>query len=263
MTLSVITLTFNNYDELKATYESIFKVDNVDYEWVVINGGDCPKTKLFLENLSDNNFKYISEKDNGIYDAFNKGVALASGELLVFINSGDLLISETYLRDVVLKFKSSIETSFCYSNIIFVDENAGKLVFKYDKNKHISEGMPYFHQTLVVRKDIFNQIGLFDTYFKIAGDYDWVMRMTLSGFQGYYFDEESILMDGKGISAKQEFKSIKECFYSLKINKNLGLRSCLGVFYRFLKFCIRKVFYKVGGGKILRLLKSIKYESSN
>ena len=92
--ISVITVTYNNYNDLNRTLHSLDQVDGI--ENVVVNGGDCEKTKKLL---SDFDGITISEPDKGISDAFNKGVTLATGENVMFLNSGDVLLSPNYLKE--------------------------------------------------------------------------------------------------------------------------------------------------------------------
>ena len=90
--ISVITVTYNNFDDLHRTLHSLEQVDGI--ESIVVNGGDCEKTKEYLSNF---NGIEISEPDKGISDAFNKGVTLATGDNIMFLNSGDVLLSPEYL----------------------------------------------------------------------------------------------------------------------------------------------------------------------
>ena len=92
--ISVITVTYNNYDDLHRTLHSLKNADGI--ESVVVNGGHCEKTKKLLKNFDGIS---ISEQDNGISDAFNKGVTHATGENVMFLNSGDILLSPDYLKE--------------------------------------------------------------------------------------------------------------------------------------------------------------------
>ena len=92
--ISIITVTYNNFDDLERTLNSLKKVDGI--EKIVVNGGTCTKTK---EYLSDFDGIAISENDKGISDAFNKGVSHASGDNVMFLNSGDVLLSPDYLHE--------------------------------------------------------------------------------------------------------------------------------------------------------------------
>jgi glycosyltransferase involved in cell wall biosynthesis len=253
--LSVVTLTFNNYDELLETLSSFKDFENS--ESIVINGGSCPETEKYLRQ---NNIKHLSEKDDGIYDGFNKGVKLSSGEYILFLNSGDLLIEPKYWQDSIDFLNKNIQYDFTFSNIIFKDEIAGELKFKYiDKN--LGRGMPYFHQTLIVRKKVFDEIGLFRK-FSIAMDYDFVVRMLKSGKKGKYFDYFSVAMDGQGVSATKEWDSIKQTFTSLKDNHYITVANLLGLSKRVFWYLNRRIITFLFGKKLLTLLKKLKYKEA-
>jgi len=121
--ISVITVTYNNYDDLHRTLHSLKNVDGI--ESVVVNGGDCNKTKKLLSNYDG---IAISEPDKGISDAFNKGVTHATGEKVMFLNSGDILLSPDYLKEAektltsIRKYLLSIQIYFMktVSAVIFV-----------------------------------------------------------------------------------------------------------------------------------------------
>ena len=106
--ISVITVTYNNYDDLHRTLHSLKNVDGI--ESVVVNGGDCNKTKKLLSNYDG---IAISEPDKGISDAFNKGVTHATGENVMFLNSGDVLLSPEYLQEAEKTLRLQSGNIFC------------------------------------------------------------------------------------------------------------------------------------------------------
>ena len=120
--ISVITVTYNNFDDLHRTLDSLEKIDGI--EKVVVNGGDCAKTK---EYLSDFDGIAISEPDKGISDAFNKGVSLSNGNNVMFLNSGDVLLSPDYLKEAekIINFNPAI--SFVHSDLVFEDRISGDI----------------------------------------------------------------------------------------------------------------------------------------
>ena len=118
--ISVITVTYNNYDGLQRTLHSLKNVDGI--ESVVVNGGDCNKTKKLLKNFDGIS---ISEPDNGISDAFNKGVTHATGENVMFLNSGDVLLSPDYLQEAEKIIDFNPEISFVHSDSLFEDRLSG------------------------------------------------------------------------------------------------------------------------------------------
>lgn len=94
MLLSVITVAFRNYDGVVKTWRSLAHLareKNIEFEWIVVDGGSADGTAEFLENLNgEYNLRYVSERDNGLYDAMNKGIDMAQGKFAIFLNSGDI-----------------------------------------------------------------------------------------------------------------------------------------------------------------------------
>ena len=123
--ISVITVTYNNYEDLHRTLNSLKNVNGI--ESVVVNGGDCEKTKKLVKNFDGIS---ISEPDKGISDAFNKGIALANGENVMFLNSGDILLSPEYMKEAEQIIDSNREISFVHSDSLFDDRLSGTIYMK-------------------------------------------------------------------------------------------------------------------------------------
>ena len=175
--ISVITVTYNNYDDLHRTLHSLDQVEGI--ESVVVNGGDCDKTKKLL---SDFDGISISEPDRGISDAFNKGVALASGKNVMFLNSGDVLLSPNYLKEAEKIINFNPQIAFVHSDSLFEDRISGTIYMEPLKSMFFREtplgrGMPYNHLTMIIRKSVFDKIGLFKLHYKITMDFEWVCRL--------------------------------------------------------------------------------------
>ncbi|HQF41476.1 MAG TPA: glycosyltransferase [Ignavibacteriaceae bacterium] len=252
--ISIVTVTYNNFNELIETLNSIPESDIV--ESVVINGGDCKKTKDFLENYPG---KSISEKDDGIADAFNKSIKLSSGDYIMFLNSGDILLSADYLQKAKSILDNNQDISFVHSNIVFSDQLGVDLYMK-PQMKNVGFGMPYHHQTMIVRKKIFDEIGMFKTELKYAMDFDLVVRMEKKGYKGFYIDEgATVKMDGKGISVSEESNSIRECFKILRSENYFNISNTIGYIIRISLFSARKLLELTGSKILLKKLKQIKH----
>lgn len=252
--ISVITITFNNYDELVNTVNSVSELDYIEH--IIINGGKCEKTKRFLEE----NFKgkYISEPDNGISDAFNKGVRLARGLGIVFLNSGDLYLGKDYyaLAENTLIKDSNLD--FVHSNLMFKDSIAGDLLMKPTMSS-LGSGMPYFHPTMVVRKSVFEKVGYFSLDKKIGMDFDFVCRMEKHKMKGLYIDQAPVvLMDGTGISATQEPRALIECKESLKSHGLYNFTNAKDLLVRKVKLQFR-LFLLNNFPSLLIKIKKMKY----
>jgi len=235
--ISVITVTYNNYDDLHRTLHSLKNVAGI--ESVVVNGGDCEKTKEYLSNF---NGIEISEPDNGISDAFNKGVSLASGEHVMFLNSGDVLLSPEYLKEAETVMSFNPEISFVHSDLLYDDRISGDIRLTalqpfFFRAPPLGRGMPYHHQSMIVRKKVFDKTGLFNLRYKISMDFDWVCRLHIQGLSGYYWNKEPVVkMDGGGISAVKEHLVIWESLRALKENQLLSIKNMYGISVRTLFF---------------------------
>lgn len=255
--ISIITITYNNFEQLLDTLNSIPKSDIV--ESIVVNGGDCEKTKEFLKSYRG---KSISEKDKGIADAFNKGIRLSSGDYIMFLNSGDILLSEDYLQKAKSILDNNPDIAFVHSNIIFSDQLGAEL-FMRPQMKNVGRGMPYHHQTMIVRKKVFDEIGMFKTEFKYAMDYDFVIRMEKNNCKGYYLNDGAVVkMDGKGVSVNKERDSIMECFEILKDENYLNFRNLIGYLIRYSLYLIRKFLSFIGAKRIVKKIKLIKHNAN-
>jgi len=256
MVISIITITRNNSAELKKTLDSIPAFDFI--ESIVINGGDKP---VPADLLKSHKGIIVNEKDEGIADAFNKGVNASSGDFLMFLNSGDVLINENYLNQAIDILKEKDEFSFIHSNILYSDVIGGALIVK-PPLKNLGRGMKYLHPSMITRKEEFNKVGLFNRDYNIAMDFDFIVRMEKKGLKGFYLDSDPVVkMGGEGKSHTEEFSAIKECIKSLKENKYLNFRNTIGLIVRLFFFAFRKTVLAVGGKKLLRTLKRSKYET--
>lgn len=254
--ISIVTITYNNYDELIKTINSIPKSDIV--ESIVINGGQCNKTSEFLRNYSG---KSISEKDEGIADAFNKGIKICSGDYIMFLNAGDILLSPSYLQNANSLLDENPNVAFVHSNIIFCDQLGTELFIK-PQMENVGRGMPYHHQTMIVRKKVFNEIGFFKKQLKYAMDFDFVVRMEKKNLIGHYINAEAVVkMDGAGISVSKEIDSIKECYTILRSEEYFNFKNMVGYSIRYSFYIIRKLLEKSGGKSILKKLKQVKHSN--
>jgi len=249
---SIITLTFNNYEELLKTLSSLKAAPHI--ESVVVNGGSCPKTSDFLSSYLGPN---ISEKDHGIADAFNKGLALSHGNSVAFLNSGDVLLDPNYYKNAQEILDKNPAVAFVYADLWFEDVVAGKMLFCATRNTpyHLGKGMPFPHPTLIVRRSVFDAIGNFRTEYRIGMDFEWAIRLVKAGFKGQYLSFAPILMDGAGVSTTGEQIALLECQRALKEHGLYVGTEKLYFQLRKTKFLIRRGVLKFLGKKALKSLK--------
>ena len=267
--LSIITITLNNFEELLRTVESVRDLNGCEH--IIINGGECPQTLDFLQGYYG---KSVSEPDQGISDAFNKGIRLSSGDAIIMLNSGDILLDRTYPARASQILDQDPQIDFVHADLIFEDTLIGSYIMRPLRTKNvlspnIGRGMPYRHQSMVVRKEVYGRVGFFNLNY-ICSDFDWISRWELGLKKSYgkaYYSQGDpvIIMDGGGISSTQERKIIFEAIKIIrKHNKHISFlektRSYSALFRRLVLFSVRVFLKKLGFVNILVIIKRIKYK---
>lgn len=250
--ISIVSITFNNYEELVETLASIENV--ADVQSLVINGGKCEKTKNYLKTHKG---IAVSESDRGISDAFNKGIAHSTGTSMMFLNSGDILLDKNYLEWANSVFENQTDIDYTYSDIIYNDADLGKTLVsaKNSEERSIARGMPYPHQSLIVRRSVFEKVGSFDESFRLAMDFDLILRMKKNNSVGLYYNKPTVLMDGNGVSSKNDFKAIKETYRAIVKNNRQTFPVVFRLFVS-IQICYFKMLLRFFGLK--SILKSVK-----
>jgi len=173
--LSIITVCRNERDTIRQTCESVVGQTFTDFEWIVIDGRSTDGTLEILAEYRNQICHLISEPDAGIYDAMNKGIRLAAGEYLLFLNGGDCLADRETLGAVVPELDSDI----VYGDQHILSRDGSINVKRYPdslpRNFLLKNMMP--HQSVFLRRRLFEQYGLYNTFFKVAGDYDVFVRL--------------------------------------------------------------------------------------
>jgi glycosyltransferase involved in cell wall biosynthesis len=248
--ISVITITYNNYTELVETLDSLKNIS--DIESIVVNGGSCKRTLEFLKTYPG---KSVSEKDAGISDAFNKGLKLASGDAILFLNSGDKLIEPSYLEYAVRILAKNRDIDFIYADIILNDPIAGPLLLK-SVNKLPS--MPFNHPTLIIRRQVVDKVGEFKLEYKIGMDLDFVYRMLKITTSGHYVQQIVVLMDGNGISSSKHYMMLKEKFKIVIDNKDFSMRALFILSRHFFFLIIKKILQSMYLGSLITKIRKKK-----
>ena len=219
--VSVITVTFNSEDYISNAVDSVLGQSYENIEYIVIDGESTDKTVNILQSYEGRISKFISEKDTGIYDAMNKGISLASGDVVGILNSDDFYIDEFVIEKVVKEFEKKIDC--LYADLVYVrSKNLSKVVRYYDSSHFSPSKFAYgwmpAHPTFFVKKDIYNKHGVFRTDLKIAADFDLMVRFLYThNLVCSYMKEPIIKMRVGGVSTS---------FSSIWINNIEALRVC-------------------------------------
>lgn len=223
MKISIITPTFNSSQTITENIRSIQQQDFLEIEHIIIDGGSEDKTiskavELYKEQ-DKIQFVFVSEKDNGIADAFNKGIEMASGEVIGILNSDDFFLSNTIISQVMEAFKNP-DVEYVHGDIIFEDHLDGSNI-RAPRMCSVKEAMPFNHPAFFVRESIYQTYGKFKLHYKYAMDFEFVCRFytdkdnTLAN--GVYIDTEPmVLMRAGGGSDVNETETLDEVEKALK-----------------------------------------------
>lgn len=178
--VSIITVCYNSERTIEDTLQSVINQSYPNIEYIVIDGVSTDGTLSIINKYKDKITIIVSEKDNGIYDAINKGIRLATGDIIANLNSDDFYIDNNVIADVVTTFEKE-KTDTLYADLYYVDAVDTNKIIRYWKSKQYKEGlflrgwMPP-HPTFFVKKEVYQQYGLFDLQFKSAADYEIMLR---------------------------------------------------------------------------------------
>jgi len=246
MKISIITPTFNSVKTISDTIESIVTQTHQDIEYIIIDGGSTDGTLAIIEDyIKKFNIQFISEPDQGLYDAMNKGIRLATGEIVGILNSDDFYKDEKVLEKVVACFTNDPKIDGCYGDLEFVDEqDKSKIVRTWRSGKYregkLNNGWIIPHPTFFVKNEIYKKFGDFNLSLKIAADYEFLLRMLkIKRINIDYIPEILVCMRTGGKSGKnieQRKKGWQELKMAWDVN-NLKVP-------RF--FIFRRILFKIG-----------------
>jgi glycosyltransferase involved in cell wall biosynthesis len=203
--LSIVTINLNNAAGLKKTVDSVSSQNRTDIEYIVIDGGSSDSSVDVLRQRDADIDSWVSERDTGIYGAMNKGIALARGEFICFMNSGDSFFP-TVLERLFDRYHEWKGYDVVYGDIMNATRSQ---IERAEDPSRIFTDMPFRHQAVIVRTELQKRFP-FDTSYRVAADYDFMLRVYL---EGYRFFPTGICLgeyDGSGISNNQYFRTIGE-----------------------------------------------------
>ena len=182
--ISIITATFNSAKTLKDTIQSVLRQTNKDFEYLIIDGGSTDETIDIVKSYESEfsgRLKWVSEKDEGIYDAMNKGIKMASGDVVGILNSDDYFTSDDILQTVADAFKCQ-EIDAIYGDIHFIrDGNPQKCIRYYSSRMFrpfwLRFGFMPAHPSFYCKREIFDKAGLYSLDYKIGADYEMMVRL--------------------------------------------------------------------------------------
>lgn len=203
--ITIVTITYNDIENLKCTVESVLKEKTDEIEYIIIDGASTDGTGDFLKTLKDEEIVIISEPDNGIYNAMNKGIRMAEGQWIYFLNSGDYLLDGVIQR--VLGTLSP-EADCIYGDVYLSLIYDNKRYFKLEKAsssieiEQLRKGMQCSHQAIFCKRDVLERMNGFDETFKTAADWELILRIKLQSYIFKYIGIPIAIYDKTGVSSK-------------------------------------------------------------
>lgn len=184
MKVSIITVTYNSAKTLTDTIQSVLGQTYTDIEYIIVDGASSDGTidiiKQF-EPLFNGRMRWVSEKDHGMYDAMNKGIKMATGDVIGILNSDDYYTSNNVIERMISAF-SNPETDAVYGDIHFIRDGYPNKCVRYYSSKHFSPKLLRFgfmpaHPSFYCRSSVYKKVGSYKTDYKIGSDYDMMVRM--------------------------------------------------------------------------------------
>jgi len=232
MTISIITAVHNNKEFIADAIDSVLAQSYPYIEYIVVDGASADGTTGIIEKYGNKISKFICEPDNGIYDALNKGLKIASGDIIGFLHSDDFFANVNAVEKIAAEFTSA-GVEAVYSDLAYVGRKNKKKIIRYWKAGKFSAASLKFgwmppHPALYVRKSLYDRAGMFDTGLKIASDYDMMLKL-LNNTSGKisYIEEVLVIMrlggkSNKGLKdilmkSSEDYKTLKKNNFSFPL----------------------------------------------
>lgn len=229
MKVSIITATYNSAKTLEACMDSVLNQTYKDIEYIIIDGNSNDGTIELIKSKAATHSQIVwkSERDKGIYDALNKGIDKASGDVVGFVHSDDFFADNSIIEKIVKAFETE-PVDGVYGNLHYVSFENPKVIVRnwvsqpFNKNL-LNRGWMPAHPTLFLKKSLYGANGSFDLSYKIAADYDFILRVfTNSDYRFCYLPETVTKMRVGGVSnrsIKNLVQKTKEDFRAAKTNR--------------------------------------------
>ncbi len=224
MKVSIITASYNSVETIENCIKSVINQSYKNIEYIIIDGKSIDGTLEIIEKHKFNICKIVSENDNGIYDAFNKGISLATGEIIGILNSDDYLINHNIIKEIVEAMRSQ-NCDLLYGNMEIFSRNSKDKIVRYWRGgkfsrKKLDYGWMPPHPTCYIKSKVYNEYGYYSNRYVISGDYEFLVRiLKIKDLKIYYLDKSIIKMRHGGKSTQNIFNSFKKKFEDYKIIK--------------------------------------------
>lgn len=243
---SIITVSFNSEKTIRNTLESVLNQTETNFEYIIVDGKSKDSTLEIIKSYEQKfkekgiSYRWISEEDNGIYEAINKGISLSKGTLIGLLNSDDW-----YELDAL----QNIKNNFIKTNADFIHGNMNLYSIKKEfikrlkpkDKKALTRKMPFFHPTCFISKKVYNVLKGYSLDYKICADYDFIIKIIKNDFKVTCIDKVITNFTMGGVSTTEVKKALKE---SHQIRVNNGYSKNLSKFHYYIERVICKIKYR-------------------
>jgi glycosyltransferase involved in cell wall biosynthesis len=237
--ISIITISFNAKATIAKTLQSVVNQSYKNIEHIIVDGGSKDHT-IEICNLFPHLSKIISEPDKGVYDAFNKGIKLATGDVIGFLNADDTFYDENSIQAIVDTFSHN-NVGIIYGNLDYINDQ-GKIVRDWTSRTYkkglVKKAWKPAHPTFYCRKDIYDSFGVYNDSFKISGDFELCLRfLEIYNIPSFYLNKKLVKMLIGGISnngLKSKWIIHKEDIRAFRIN-HISINSISFFFHKLTK----------------------------
>lgn len=215
MKISIITITYNSAATVEDTIKSVVMQDYPNVEYLIIDGKSKDNTLQIADKYKDKITKVVSEKDKGLYDALNKGIKHATGDIIGMLHSDDVYAHSQVLSNIAKTFQDHPEAEGVYADLVFVSRNDTDKVMRtwesgiYQEGDFLKGWMPP-HPTFFVKKETYEKHGGFNTELKLSADYELMLRLIhKNNIKLAYLNEVIVKMRMGGVSNVSFFVKLK------------------------------------------------------
>lgn len=233
MKISILTATYNSAKTLRDTMESVLRQNYKEYEYIIIDGASRDATLDIVKEYEpkfEGRLKYTSESDKGIYDAMNKGIKMATGDIIGILNSDDFYTADDALQRIAEAFEHN-DIDATYGDIHYVnDDDLTKMVRYYSsavfKRSFMRYGLMPAHPSFYCKREVYEKYGSFDTSYRIAADFENLLRLIfIHRIKTLYIPKDFVTMRTGGASTAGFASRRKIMRDHLKAMKNNGVYS--------------------------------------
>lgn len=232
MKISIVTAVWNRAATIGEAIESVQRQSHADIEHIIQDGGSTDGTLEVVERLADARTRVLSERDSGIYDAINRGIARATGDVVGLLHSDDYLADDDVIAEIARAFQTTPGADAVYGDLDYVAAEDTSRVVRHWKSgsftpDKLRRGWMPPHPTFYARRTVFDRYGIYDTSFRIAADYDAMLRyLSQPGFTLAYVPQVLVKMRTGGASnasLKHILRKSREDLHALHNNRIGGV----------------------------------------